>query len=100
MMKREARIASTQVKQAASDLGSVLVAAQEPEKALVSHLQVTAILDYQIGARLLRTCTTAPHAPLDWMMRPCCAEPVSMSRRCCIKPAPFQNTLPSWKNAL
>jgi integrase len=37
MTKRYARIASAQVRQAVNGLDSVFVAAQEPEKALVSH---------------------------------------------------------------
>jgi hypothetical protein len=41
MTKRYARIASAQVKQAVNGLDSVFVAAQEPEKALVSHPIVT-----------------------------------------------------------
>jgi integrase len=41
MTKRYARIASAQVKQAVNGLDSVFVAAQEPEKALVSHPFVT-----------------------------------------------------------
>ncbi len=44
LTKGYARIASAQVKQAVNGPDSVLVAAQEPEKALVSHLQVTGIL--------------------------------------------------------